>query len=117
MINVTKGNLLQIIRHCPNLKSLSLIQVDDFDKYFLRDLSANALLPKLEFLEVSNANDEAIAAVHTAPNLHKIVFRWPDPSVTDDGFKRLVYNGGAKNLVAISVRLIGGEKKYRIRLH
>lgn len=104
IINVETEDLLQFIRRCPNLKSLSLIQVDNFDKAFLKNLFDSISFPKLEFLEVSNANDDAIAAMHTAPKLRNIVFRWPDPSITDDGFKRLVANGGAKNLVAIAVR-------------
>jgi hypothetical protein len=103
-INVDSEDLIQFIRRCPNLKSLSLVQVDNFDKAFLTNLFDSNLVPKLEFLEVSHANDNGIAAMHTAPKLHQIVFRWPDPSITDDGFKRLVANGGAANLVAIAVR-------------
>jgi len=94
----------KFIRRCPNLKSLSLVQVDNFDKAFLKNLFESNLVPKLEFLEVSHANDNGVAAMHTAPKLHQIVFRWPNPSITDDGFKRLVANGGAANLVAIVVR-------------
>jgi hypothetical protein len=104
-INVTSEKILQFLRRCPNLKSLSLIQVDDYSKYFLENLFADGVLPNLEFLEVSHANNDAVAAMYTSPNLRKIVFRWPDPSITNNGFKILVDNGGAKNLVAISVRV------------
>lgn len=103
-INFNQAALRQFIHRCPNLKSLTLAFVDDFDSCFLQSLFADGLLPALEFLEVSNAKNDAIAAMHTAPNLRKIVFRWPDPSISDVGFQRLVENGGGKNLVAISVR-------------
>lgn len=106
-VNVKKEDLLRFIRRCPSLKSLMLACVDDFAEPFLKTLFDETLLPKLEFLEVSNANNDAIAAMHTAPNLRKIVFRWPDPGISDAGFERLVANGGAKNLVAISVRFTG----------
>jgi hypothetical protein len=48
------------------------------------------LLPKLRFLEVSEANDHAVAAMVSAPNLQQLIVREDYWSLTNEGFGHLV---------------------------
>lgn len=105
-IKVSAENLLTFIRRTPNLESVTMASADDYDADFLQQLFKEGLLPNLKFLEVSHAHDDVIAAMVTAPILQEIVFRWPDPAVTDVGFKRLVDAGGAMELKRIQVSRI-----------
>ena len=102
-VNLDKRSLLAFFKRCPNVKSLSLVYMDATDAKFLHKAFASGLLQSLEYIEVSHASDDAIAAMVSAPNLCKIVFRYADEKVTNAGFERLVQNGGGKQLLAIQV--------------
>ena len=102
-VNLDKRSLLAFFARCPNVKSLSLVYMDATDAKFLHEAFASGLLQSVEYIEVSHASDDAIAAMVSAPNLCKIVFRYADEKVTNAGFKRLVRNGGGKQLLAIQV--------------
>lgn len=102
-VNLDKRSLLALFARCPNVKSLSLVYMDATDAKFLHKAFANGLLPSLEYIEVSHASDDAIAAMVFAPNLCKIVFRYTDEKVTNAGFERLVRSGGGKQLLTIQV--------------
>lgn len=100
-VKLPKQALLDFVRRTPNLSSLTLASVDYYDAAFLHELFYKGLLGNLKFLEVSHANDVAIGAMVKAPLLSRIVFRWPDPKVSNEGFSRLVEWGGGKELRAI----------------
>lgn len=110
-INIKQDAFRRFIRRCPNIKSLTMAYTDEFDERFLESLFQERLLPKLEFLEVSNASNEAIAAMYTAPNLQEIVFRWPDPCISNKGFGSLIENGGGANLTSIWVCILTHTSK------
>jgi hypothetical protein len=103
--NLQKKPIEDLFKRCPNIKSLTLAYMDATDAVFFRSLLVQGLLPNLEFVEVSHFSDSAIASMASAPNLREIVFRFPDRDISNDGFKRLVMNGGAENLTRITVSL------------
>lgn len=100
--NLQKKPIEDLFKRCPNIKSLTLAYMDATDAVFFRSLLVQGLLPNLEFVEVSHFSDSAIASMASAPNLREIVFRFPDRDISNDGFKRLVMNGGAENLRRIT---------------
>jgi len=106
VVKFERESLVNFLRRCPNIKSLTLAYMDLIDADFLCAIFSDGLLPKLEFLEITYASDDAIAAMVSAPYLRKIVFQFPDRCITNDGFKRLVEAGGGKNLDAITVRIL-----------
>ena len=93
----------EFLQRCPNLKSLTFAYMDVADAKFIRKIMRKGLLSNLKFLEISHCSDEAIAAMVHAPELKEIVFRFPDPAIGNEGFKRLVENGGGRNLSSITV--------------
>ena len=104
-INLNAQDMIKFLKRCPNLVSLTVTDIDNCDETFLKQVFQEKLLPKLETLKVSLANDDAIEVMSSAPNLKRITFQSPDDrNVTNDGFDRLVMAGGGKNLVYISVR-------------
>jgi hypothetical protein len=104
-INLNTQAMIKFLKRCPNLLSLTVTGIDNCNEAFLKQVFQEKLLSKLETLEVSLANDDAIEAMSSAPNLKQITFQYPDDrNVTNDGFDRLVIAGGGKHLVYISVR-------------
>jgi hypothetical protein len=71
--------LVQCLRRCPNIKSLTLAQMPDVDAACLQQLfrQEEGLLEQLQVLEVSQADDNTVAAMVSAPNLCKITLRDP----------------------------------------
>lgn len=103
-VKLKSDSLLKFIARCENISSLTVACMDEMDPAFLTNVFSRHLLPKLEFLEVTYASDDTIAAMVSSPKLRMIVFRLPDKDITNAGFQRLVQAGGAKNLMAIQVR-------------
>jgi hypothetical protein len=104
-IHLPAEEVIKFLRRCPNLVSLTVIGVDNCNAAFLKQVFQEKLLSKLETLHVSRANDDAIAAMSSAPNLKQITLQNSnDENVTNAGFARLVVAGGGKNLMYISVR-------------
>jgi hypothetical protein len=103
VVNLDRRSLLSFFVRCPNIKSLTLAYMDATDAEFLFQAFVEGKLQSLKYIEVSHASDECIAAMKFAPNLSKIVFRFPDKNITDAGFKHLVQGGGGKHLLAIEV--------------
>ncbi len=102
-LNMSKEPIEDFIKRCPNIKSLTLAYLDVATPVFLQNMFVKGLLPSLEYLEVGNCSDAGIAAMASAPMLKEIVFRFRDHLITNNGFKRLVMNGGAQNLWRINV--------------
>ena len=103
VLNLCGKALEEFITKCRYLRSLTIAYMDEASAKFLRDMFAKGLLPHLEFLEVSNCSDDAIAAMSSAPYLKQVVFRVPHHTITNNGFKRLIENGGAKKLRHVTV--------------
>jgi len=103
VVNLDKNSLLAFFARCPNIKSLTLAYMDATDAEFLYQAFVEGNLQSLQYIEVSHASDKSIAAMKFAPDLSKIVFRFPDKNITNAGFKRLVQVGGGKQLMAIEV--------------
>jgi hypothetical protein len=61
---------------------------------------------KLRFLEVSETNDHAIAAMASASNLLTCIVRADDVDVTNEGFKSLIEAGGGQVLRAVTVSVV-----------
>lgn len=101
-----KESLIQFLRRCPNIKSLTLADMDLINAEILCEIFTIGLLPNLEFLEVSYASDDGIEAMSSSPHLRTLVFRLPNRCISNDGFARLVKAGGAKDLVSIMVRIV-----------
>lgn len=78
----------------------------DVEAAFVQSIFEANLLPKLRFLEVSEASDNAVAAMVSAPNLQKLIVRKYDPNLTNEGFGRLVEAGGGKTLQAINANVV-----------
>lgn len=89
-----------------NLESLTIVDFTDIckakDYSILKTAFERGYLPKLKFLETSNANDDMIASMTTSPIITEIVFTAPHAGITNEGFQRLVDAGGAKELMKIS---------------
>lgn len=100
-VKLNSDSLLKFIARCENISSLTVACMNEMDATFMTKVFARKLLPKLEFLEVSYASDDTIAAMVSSPKLRTIIFRIPDKDITNTGFQRLVQAGGAKNLMAI----------------
>jgi hypothetical protein len=62
----------------------------DTEASFVQSIFQENLLPKLRFLEVSEANDHAVAAMVSAPNLQQLIVREDYWSLTNEGFGHLV---------------------------
>lgn len=103
-MKLSSDSLLKFIARCENISSLTVACMDKMDAIFLTNAFSHELLPKLEFLEVTYASDDTIAAMVSSPKLRTLVFRLPDKAITNAGFHRLVQAGGAKNLMMIQVR-------------
>jgi hypothetical protein len=102
--NLPKEAITAFLTRCPNLEALVLAY--DTEASFVQSIFQANLLPKLRFLEVSEANDHAVAAMASAPNLQQLIVREDDWSLTNEGFGRLVAAGGGQALQAVTLGLV-----------
>jgi hypothetical protein len=102
--NMTKEAITAFLACCPKLEALVLAY--DMEASFVQSIFQANLLPKLRFLEISEANNDAVAAMASAPNLQKIIVRSHDLNLTNKGFGRLVKAGGGKALQAATLGVV-----------
>jgi hypothetical protein len=102
--NLTKEAIIAFLSRCPNLEAFVL--AFDVEAAFVQSIFEANLLPKLRFFEVSEANDDAVAAMASAPNLQKLIVREYDFDLTNKGFGRLVRAGGGQALQAVTLCVV-----------
>jgi hypothetical protein len=103
--NLPKEAIIAFLTRCPSLEAL-LLAYDTEEAFFVQSIFQANLLPKLCFLEVSEANDHAVAAMVSAPNLQQLIIREDGWSLTNEGFGRLVETGGGQVLQAVTLGLV-----------
>jgi hypothetical protein len=102
--NLPKEAITAFLARCPNLEAFVL--AFDVEAAFVQSIFQAKLLPNLRFLEVSEANNHAVAAMASAPNLQKLIVREYEPDLTNEGFGRLVAAGGGKALEAVTLNVV-----------
>jgi hypothetical protein len=102
--NLPKEAITAFLSRCPNLEALVL--AFDVETAFVQSIFQASLLPKLRFLEVSEADDHAVAAMASAPNLQTLIVRAYGLDLTNAGFGRLVEAGGGQALKAVTVNIV-----------
>jgi hypothetical protein len=102
--NLSKAAITAFLARCPNLEALVL--AFDVEATFVQSVFEANLLPKLRFLEVSEANDHAVAAMASSPNLEKLIVRTYDLGLTNEGFGRMIEAGGGQSLGSVILNIV-----------
>jgi hypothetical protein len=106
--NLPKEAIKDFLARCPVIECLVL--ANDVPAPYVATIFQQCALQQLRFLEVSDANDHAVAAMKTAPHLQQLIVRSYGPGLTNEGFGRLIEQGGGHELAAVTCNIVKSSR-------